>query len=510
MARDLSMVDVAALAASDPDLVVDELDRLDSEEQLRLFIKLAWHVVEPARDFVPNWHIDCISDCLTAVSRGQILRLLINIPPGGMKSLTTDAFWPAWEWGPDAHPELRYVSASYSDQLTVRDNRRCRSIIQSPWYQRLWSDRFKIVSDQNAKTRFDNDHMGFKIATSVGGLGAGERGDRFVIDDPHNIRDGESTAKRNDALEWFSETVPTRMSDPKKSAIIVIMQRVHESDVSGLILERELGYTHVCLPMEFEPTRKCFVEVIGFEDPRVEEGELLWPEHMSRSVVERDKIAMGEYAVAGQFQQRPAPRGGGMFKRMWWRFYQTAAGKRRPMDCDEETPATPLPPGFDWLVLSVDAAFKATKQGSRVGLVLVGGRGPFRYVLDNRTASLTFSQTIEVIEAMVKENPKCSRILIEDKANGPAIIDVLRQKLAGIIPVQPDGGKESRASAMQPSVQSGHWLLPEGVLWVEDFVTEFAMFPSSARNDQVDAVSQAANFMTSGVDVSRAISLGKW
>lgn len=501
---------LAALAGYDPDQLLRDLDKLDAESSLRNYMKLGWSILEPGRRYVPNWHIDCLSDHLTAVSRGEITRIMFNLPPGGMKSLTTDAFWPSWEWGPDGHPELRYVSASYNLDLTVRDNRRTRQLIQSDWYQALWGNRFQLVGDQNAKTRFDNDRMGFKIATSVGGLGTGERGDRFIIDDPHNIKDGESEAKRKEVLLWFSEVVPTRMSDPERSAIIVIMQRVNELDVAGLILEKELGYVVVNLPMEFEPDRRCFVEVTGWSDPRTEENELLWPDRMTRAVVERDKKAMGEYAVAAQFQQRPAPRGGGMFKRLWWRFYQTGHANR-PMDVAtaQDSPAVTLPANLDWIVISVDAAFKATTTGSRVSILAIAGVGPYRYVLANRTAPMTFSQTVAEIMAMRKQFPRCSRILVEDKANGPAIIETLSRDISGVIAVNPEGGKEARASAMQPAVESGHWVLPEGAAWLDDFITEFGMFPNGKHNDQVDSASQASIYMTQGASVSRMLGLAK-
>lgn len=505
---DPSEEDLSALAACDPDRILVELDQLDCQDPalgLRKYIELSWPIIEPGRTYVPNWHIDCISDHLMAVSAGHILRLLVNVPPGGMKSLLTDAFWPSHEWGPQGRPELRYVSASYNIDLTVRDNRRTRSLITSDWYQERWGERFQLVGDQNAKTRFDNDRMGFKIATSVGGLGTGERGDRFIIDDPHNIKDGESAAKRNETLLWFAEVVPTRLSDPRRSVIIVIMQRVHEADVSGVILERELGYTHVCLPMEFDPSRKCYVEVTGWSDPREEENQLLWPEHMPRDVVERDKRAMGSYAVAAQFQQTPAPRGGGMFQRVWWQFYETGH-KNRPRDVTEK-PAKARPTSFDMVVASVDAAFKSTASGSRVGLVVVGVVGPYRYVLDNRTRPMTFTETVNEILDVLKTFPRCNRVLIEDKANGPAIIDTLSQKISGIIAVNPEGGKEARAAAMTASVESGHWLLPEGAPWVEDFIHEFATFPAAAKNDQVDAATQASTYLTHGASITRVLAL---
>lgn len=498
------------------------LDQLDSEERLRDYVALCWHVLEPGRTFVPGWHIDAICDHLEAVTAGHITRLSINVPPGCMKSLLVDAIWPSWEWGPKNMPSTRYVSASYSQDLTIRNNRRARAIMMSPWYQTLWGDRFRMASDQAAKTRFDNDKTGFKIATSVGGLGVGERGDRFIIDDGNNIKDVESPATRGATNLWFLEIVPTRVNDPLRSAFVNIQQRTHEEDISGMIRSRELGYVELILPMEFEPDRKCFVEVTGFSDPRTEEGELLWPDRMTRLVVERDKKTLGEYAVAGQFQQRPSPRGGGMFKRKWWRFY-TTGHTGRPMECNEE-PSVALPTSFDWTVISVDAAFKKTENGSRVSILVIGGKGPYRYILDNVTTPMTFKETVEalalledvgkgrkkIIGGLLAKYPRCNRVLVEDKANGPAIVDTLREIISGIIPVTPEGGKESRASAIQPAIQSGHVLLPEGAPWLVDFIDEFAAFPAGAKDDQVDSLSQALIFMTSGVDVARAIDLARW
>lgn len=268
--------------------------------------------------YTKGWHIDAICDHLEAVTNGDIDRLLINVPPGTMKSLATNVFWPAWEWGPRNMPGNRYVCASYSQDLTIRDNRRTRTLVKSKWYQALWGNRVQIDPEQDSKIRFDTTRKGFKVATSVGGLGTGERGDRVIIDDPHNIKEGDSETVLKSTLLWFTEVMPTRLNDPRTSPIIIIMQRVNAQDVSGHVIANELGYTHLMLPMEFEPERKCIIEVTGFEDPRTEENELLWKERMPRRVVERDKKVLGSYATAGQYQQRPAPRGGGMFKTSWF------------------------------------------------------------------------------------------------------------------------------------------------------------------------------------------------
>ena len=390
---------------------LDQLDRFDSDESLAKYIPLAWPILEPKRGYQHGWHIDAICDHLEALFDGEFNRLLINVPPGTMKSLTTNVFFPTWVWGPKNKPESRFISWSYSQDLTIRDNRRSRMLMQSDWYKRNWGYRWKFEGDQNAKTRYDNDKTGFRIATSIGGLATGERADYCIVDDPHNILEAESDAKRQEAVTWFTEVLPTRMNDPDKSAIIVIMQRVHEQDVAGTILEKELGYVHLCLPMEFEEDTRCRTLVRGFEDPRTEENELLAPERFPRHVVERDKKVLGEYAAAGQFQQTPAPRGGGMFKKVWWNFYQTDQPYRFKGACTR--PARPAVKfeDFDLVVLSIDAAFKKnvkemlkeqeSNKGSRVGIGVIGFLDAFVYVLDDFTAMLSFTETVDSILAIL-------------------------------------------------------------------------------------------------------------
>ncbi len=501
------------LAVANPQYALDMLDKAACEESLSSFIETFWDVLEPQRPHVPSRAQRVVCEHLEAVNRGQIRKLLINIPPGFSKSLSTNVFFPAWEWGPMNMPELRYISASYSQDLTYRDNRRGRQLINDPRYQRMWGDRFAISSDQDAKGRYDNDQRGFRIATSVQGAVIGERGDRIIVDDPHNLKEAESERKRQAVLQWFSEVLPSRVNDPKTAAFIVIMQRLHENDVSGLILSSEMGYEHLCLPMEWEPDHPHLGKSsIGFSDWRNEEGALLWPEFYDRGSVEKLKQDLrswgGSYAEAGQLQQRPAPRGGGMFKRSWWRFFKSPVGLTgRPQGCTDSLPE--LAPGvFDEVVVSCDAAFKDSARGSRVAILVIARKGPFRYVLDNRTEHMTFRQTCEqLLDATKRWTAR--RVLVEDKANGPAIIDTLRQSIAGIIPIAPEGGKESRASAIQPAVESGHVLLPEGAPWLGDFVSEFAMFPAGQKDDQVDALSQALIYMTASRDVAR-LAGAKW
>lgn len=458
-----------------PARTLRELDRVDSEASLRQFIQLSWPILEPGREFIMGWHIDAICEHLEAVSNGEIIRLLINVPPGCMKSLTTEVFWPAWEWGPRGRPDLRYVSASYSNDLTVRDNRRCRNLIKSQWYQDIWGDRFSLTGDQNAKMKFETNHTGFKIATSVGGLGTGERGDRFIIDDPHNIKDGESDAKRMAALLWFTETVPTRMNDPEKSAIVVIMQRVHEQDISGYILEEELGYEHLMIPMEFEPERKCFTS-IGFEDPRSEDGELMWPERMTKAVLERDKKVLGEYAVASQFQQRPSPRGGGMFKEHWFEIVDAPPAVRESVR--------------GWDLAATETAGAAYTAGVKISKCKDG----YFYIEDAKRVRASDHEVERLILHTAAEDGFFTKISgPQDPGQaGKVQAKYYVRQLAGYdVRFTPEtGDKITRAGPLASQAEAGNVKIVRG-LWNREFLDELTTFPFGKFKDQVDAASRA-------------------
>lgn len=461
------------------------LDRLDSEDSLLGFVQAFWSVLEPKREFVNGWAISAICEHLEAVTRGEIRRLLMNVPPGFMKSLTTDVFWPAWEWGPKNRPDLRYVAASYSNQLTVRDNRRCRHLIQSDAYQVAWGSRFRLLAEQNAKVRYDTSARGFKIATSVGGLGTGERGDRFIIDDPHNVKDGESEAKREEALQWYTEVVPTRINDPDKSAIVVIMQRVHERDVSGLILANELGYDHLCIPMEYEEDHPFPSKTgLGWVDPRTRDGELAWPERFSRRHIEEDLKPVlrawgGDYAEAGQLQQHPTPRGGGMFKRDDWRFVESVPSRVRVRVR-----------GWD-LAATSDAG--ANTAGVRISIAPGGAV----YIEDCEAGQWSPSKVEARILGCAKTDSAFDRRTIQDlpqdpgqagKAQKAAYLNLLHGFDVRMTPES--GSKEDRARPLAAQVEGGNVFLVRGG-WNDAFIAEAASFPRGRLKDRIDAASRA-------------------
>ena len=240
---------------------------------LRDYIRQAWHVVEPATEFVPNWHIDAIADHLEAVTRGEILRLLINIAPRSIKSLSVSVFWPTQVW--TFNPAFRWLFGSYAQGLSTRDSVKSRRIIDSPWYQERWGGKFQLTTDQNQKMRYENDRTGYRISTSVDGSATGEGGDAVVCDDPHNIREAHSEKSREAVIDWWDQVMSTRLNDPKTGRRVIIMQRVHENDLSGHVL-KDKGYVHLCLPTEFDPKRRCSTST-GWSDPRTQPGGLTEP-----------------------------------------------------------------------------------------------------------------------------------------------------------------------------------------------------------------------------------------
>ncbi len=260
------------------------------------FIEDFWHILEPNRPFVTGWALAAMCKHLEAVSDGRITRLLINVPPGSMKSLLVNVFWPAWEWGPRNRPDLRYISFSYASHLTERDNQKFLDLLQSAQLKDLYGDRLEWRA--TGKVKVSNDKTGFKFASSSEGVGTGERADRVLYDDPHNVKDGESELIRERTVRFFKEAMSNRLNDLNKSVIIVIMQRVNEFDVSGAIIADEMGYVHLCIPMEFEPDRRCVTRIDGkvfWADPRFTEDECFWPERFDEEAVLLCKL-QGEYA----------------------------------------------------------------------------------------------------------------------------------------------------------------------------------------------------------------------
>jgi predicted phage terminase large subunit-like protein len=472
--------------------LIAEIDAERARRSLAEFVRQAWLIVEPSTPFVPGWHIDAIIEHLEAVSRGQIRNLLINVPPRHMKSLLVSVFWPAWEWL--RWPERRWLYSSYAATLSTRDSLNCRRLIESPWYQSRWGHVFALTGDQNAKTRFDNNRSGYRLSTSVGGSVTGEGGDRIVCDDPHKVDEVESDSVRKSTITWWGRVMSTRVNDPKTAARIVVMQRCHQQDLSGHLLE-EGGWEHLCLPAEYEGT-KC-VTSIGWSDPREQMDELLWHERFGPTEIEGLKRSLGSYGAAGQLQQRPSPAGGGIFKRHWFRIWQPPGANLPPI-------LVRYPDGTDRLIVaedigkvdeqaqSWDCAFKGLETSDYVVGQVWGRLGARYLLLYQERGRMDYPATLRAVRNVSQLWPNCSAKLIEDKANGSAVIQMLAREIPGIIPVNPEGGKIGRAAAISPLIEAGNVYLPHPQLfpWVNDFIEECVSFPNGAHDDQVDAMTQ--------------------
>jgi hypothetical protein len=502
------------------------------------FIKQAWHVVEPAIELKYNWHIDAVAEHLEAVTRGQISNLIINIPPGCMKSLSGCVFWPAWVWG-EIDPSTRWLFSSYAQSLAVRDSKKCRRVIRSFWYQARYGHQFQITQDEDdTKIKFENNKTGFRLSSSVGGVGTGERADFIVTDDPIKVGDANSETKRARAVDWWLNEMSTRGTNPNTAHKVIIMQRLHELDPSGAA--EALGtYEVLRLPMEFEPERRC-VTSIGWTDPRTRPMEKLFPALFGEKVLLDARRSLGEYGYAGQMQQNPSPAEGGMFKRKNWGLYAKT-------------------PKFTRLIMSVDASFKGGKENDFVVIHVWGQHrrnvarnaqdaSPFEsdyYLLDEWRSQAGITATEQAIKAMAKKWPAAYTKLVENKANGPAIVERLENTIKGIQEYKlGSDSKEARASAIVPIHERGGMLLPidpaiapvlaqmerdtitvgewwelhppdhrsndkfiplrpdlkttfkEGSQQVKShgIIDEFAGFPTAANDDRVDASDQCINW----------------
>lgn len=465
---------------------------------------------------VDGWPLEAVCDHLEAVTFGELEppRLLVNVPPGFMKSLIFNCFWPAWEWGPMNLPHLRYVAFSYTATLTARDNRRFLMILESQKYQDLYGDRFKLV--KVGEELVSNDKTGWKLASSVGGVGTGERGNRVLVDDPHNVKEAESETIREGTVRWFQESIQNRLNDLDTDFIGVIMQRVNEGDVSGTIIDGMPEYTHLCIPWAYETGRHCETK-IGWSDPRSVEGEPAWPERFSEQSMETFKRL--PYLWAGQYQQRPSPRGGSIFRREWWELWDDPNGKYPP---------------FDYVIASLDGAFTEKEENDPSALTVwaVWTDYPGWSVGSDPPVGIQGIRKIMLIDAWRKWLPmhgpridqipnetkaaysfrtrkdwglvewvahtcrrwNVDRLIIENKASGSIAADEL-QKLYGdekwaVQLDTPANDKKARALAVVSAFPQGLVYAPDRD-WAEMVISEMESFPKGRHDDLTDSTTQA-------------------
>lgn len=466
-------------------LILNEKDLC--ELSLKRFIQQYWHVLEPGRQMVDGRVIDAICEHLEAVSDNEIRRLLINVPPGTMKSSIANVFWPAWELGPRHEPWRRYISISYSQPLTRRDNRKCKSLLLNESYQNHWPHT-RLSSDEKNIDKWSTTQAGFRIATSIGGRVLGERGDRLILDDPNNIVRMEGLAEIDKVIQFLTEILPTRINDPLTSAIVVIMQRLHERDASGHIISAELGYEHLMLPMFYEKERHCKT-CIGFEDWRTEEDELLWPERFPRHYLETDLLKNlrsygGEYAVAGQMQQRPVPRRGGMFHKDDFIIIE-------PWEA-------PLG-GFK--VRAWDLAATSVLQNPAAcyttGVLIRYFQGLW-YVEEVVRERVDENELIQFVVKTAQRDGHGVNISIpqDPAAAGKMLKNAFAKALVGYkTHFSPETGSKINRAIPVAAQSAENLIKVYNGAWVDPYRSEVGMFPNGTYSDQVDATSRGFHYL---------------
>ena len=445
-----------------------------ASRSLTEYSKLVWPIVEPATKLKWGYALDAICAHLEAVTRGEITKLVMNVPPGTMKSLMTSVFWPTWEWGPKDMQWARMLNTSHSQSLAIRDAMKTRRVIMSDWFQDHWP--VEIRDDQNTKSKFENAKTGFREAMAFSSM-TGSRGDRVLLDDPISVMDANSEAELRNAEINFTETLPTRVNN-EKSAIVVIMQRLHAKDTTGVILEKDLGYTHLCLPMRFEPDERCVTPY--YSDWRTKKGELLFPERFNEQQVRDLEKTLGSYAAAGQLQQRPAPRGGGLFKRQWF------------------NPILAALIGTTWIRGWDLAATEDDPMAAYTAGVLIGMQPNGRYVVGHATR---IQGSPNEVEQLIKTTAKSDMIaypgvegsLPQDP--GQAAKAQVRNFVSMLAPAvykysTEVGDKFNRALPFAAQAEAGNVDIVVGP-WNEAYLNELCEFPVGKFKDQVDASSRA-------------------
>ena len=482
------------------DLLKEERERRNAASSLYEFVRQSWHVVEPGVPFIGGWHIEQICEHLEACSGGELRKLLINIPPRHSKSTIVSVMWPMWEWLTD--PAQKFLCASYSGNLSIRDNLKARRLIQSPWYQDRWGHMFKLAGDQNAKQRYENDKTGYRLATSVGGTATGEGGSRLLLDDPHSAQEAQSDAIREAAVEWFDVVWSTRLNDPKADVMVTIMQRLHERDISGHILDDIGGWEHLMIPAEWDGIRRK--TSVGPYDPRQKKGELICPERFGEDEIADLKKLLGAYGAAGQLQQEPTPSEGGILKTQFFELWPENTG---------------LPP-FEYILQSYDCAFteKSTGDPTACTVWAVFTHAGARHVMliDAWDEHLAYPDLREKAikqwgteyGGMSKDSPfsrkkRPDRVLVEAKASGQSLLQDLRLAKVPAIPYNPgNADKISRAHQAAPTLELGLCWIPESkktpghaVSWAQPFLKQLAKFPVAAHDDYVDTFTQAIIYL---------------
>lgn len=537
-AEALSEVDAAIERRKNGEQLAEEAERLSGD--FRAFVYAAW----PTLGYIPlvsTFHVDALAEHIAACYRREIMRLLVTIPPGYLKSTILSVLAPAWLW--TWKPSERLLTASHSDDLATRDTRKSREVMQGGWYLARWRDRFSFATDENLKTRYSNDQGGHRIRTHVGG-GTGDRAAVLQVDDPHNAQEASSEVMMQSAIEWWGGTWASRLDNSvdARGVKIVIGQRISERDLIGHLLahdEDASRWTHLCLPVEYErkhpfvyPSKvKLPSGKVLTGDTRKREGELLAPKYEDTEGLADRTAEMSAHVYAAQFQQRPAPREGLLLKRANWRYYDRELSyyaERRAFGAEQAAELASRIGGFHLIGHFWDTSVKDRDHSDFVSGGTWGCIGANRYLLRLVHRRMGLNATIEAMLELAAWAeplwPHCPHYtVIENSANGPDAAAQIRSRVQGVMLADAKGSKEVRADAASPALDGFNcflpgWSEPDGSSYdpsrtppdVQSFVEELSVFNGGAHDDQVDMWSSMVLFTRGRVgEITMSVPTGQ-
>ena len=425
-----------------------------------------------ARSFIPGWHINALVYQLERVRRGEIKRLILNMPPRSLKSMTASVAFPAFVLGHD--PTRRIICASYSSELAHKHSNDFRTLITSPWYRTAFSIA-RVGDYKDSETEIELTRRGFRLATSTGGTLTGRGGDLIIIDDPLKPIDAMSEVKRNAANDWFLNTVVSRLDDKRTGAIVIVMQRVHIDDLTGFVLRQSDEWTVLSLPAIAETSET--IRLSANEDHRREPGEVLAPEREPKEILEQLRSQVGSDVFSAQFQQAPVPPGGAMIKRHWVRRYTVL----------------PLASSGSFIIQSWDTAAKGGPDNDWSVCTTWLVANDFQwYLLDVWRGRVDYPTLKVKVEELAKQWG-ANQVLIEEVGTAIGLLDELRFRVAGTTGIIPERDKVTRMSIASAIFEAGQVHFPERASWLPELEAELFSFPVSRYDDQVDSISQALN-----------------
>ncbi len=463
------------------------------ELSLYYFFLKAWEYMDPD-PLIDNWHLGCIAEHLQAQSDGvpELRNLIINVQPRASKSKIVSVAFPAWRWL--TKPEVKFLTVSHSDRLIMDHIVDSRNLMYSEWYSTQWigeESSFQLSKDSNTKRRFDNNVGGYRIGTTPKGTGAGFGYEHLIMDDPQDLMDIYSVTKLEETINYYKGVLRNRANNPKTARKTLVQQRLGELDLTQWLLDNEEGWFHLVLPSEYEK-KYTFISPIGSDDPREKEGELLCPQRFDENFYYEEK--KDPYRWAALYQQRPAPVEGAIIKKNWIRYYTEINLN-----------------AVDMMLISVDLALEDKDESDYCVMTVWAKRDANLFLIDMIREKMMFQQQLLNFVGLTLKYPIARSKLVEKKATGSSLIQMLQNKISGLIEVNPIGSKEERLYACVPEFVGGniHFPMPDKNPWVKDVIAELCVFPKGKNDDIVDSVTMAINYMALQAAQAQAMLFGK-